>query len=149
MGQTDAQRRFEEVQRQRVRYSIRRQTSSNSRPYQLQKRVAKMAKQTHKDRVHEFNEKLESLSEHHDIPKVRSATSLVSPRYSRKSRSGQVNMASCRLDFSFAMSALYKAYVILLSNLHRVRRIHSIVIPLLPIYFQAPWALIRQRPLAS
>lgn len=29
-----------------------------------------MAKQTHKDRVHEFNEKLESLSEHHDIPKV-------------------------------------------------------------------------------
>ena len=25
---------------------------------------------THKDRVHEFNQKLDSLSEHHDIPKV-------------------------------------------------------------------------------
>lgn len=25
---------------------------------------------THKDRVHEFNQKLEALSEHHDIPKV-------------------------------------------------------------------------------
>lgn len=30
-----------------------------------------MASQTHKDRVSEFNSKLESLSEHHDIPKVR------------------------------------------------------------------------------
>ena len=30
-----------------------------------------MATKTHKDRVHEFNEKLEQLSEHHDIPKVR------------------------------------------------------------------------------
>jgi hypothetical protein len=30
-----------------------------------------MAKRTHKDRVHEFNSKLEALSEHHDIPKVR------------------------------------------------------------------------------
>lgn len=30
-----------------------------------------MASKTHKDRVHEFNAKLESLSEHHDIPKVR------------------------------------------------------------------------------
>jgi hypothetical protein len=32
-----------------------------------------MATKTHKDRVHEFNEKLEQLSEHHDIPKVRNA----------------------------------------------------------------------------
>lgn len=29
-----------------------------------------MAATSHKDRVHEFNSKLESLSEHHDIPKV-------------------------------------------------------------------------------
>jgi protein FAM32A len=36
----------------------------------MARKVAKLAKQTHKDRVHEFNEKLESLSEHHDIPKV-------------------------------------------------------------------------------
>ncbi|KAF9513592.1 hypothetical protein BS47DRAFT_1344070 [Hydnum rufescens UP504] len=50
---TEAQRRFEEVQRQR-----------------LAEKVAKLATKTHKDRVHEFNEKLELLSEHHDIPKV-------------------------------------------------------------------------------
>ena len=30
-----------------------------------------MAHKTHKDRVNEFNSHLESLSEHHDIPKVR------------------------------------------------------------------------------
>lgn len=29
-----------------------------------------MATKTHKDRVNEFNSKLEALSEHHDIPKV-------------------------------------------------------------------------------
>ena len=39
---------------------------------QLAEKVAKMATQTHKDRVAEFNAKLEALSEHHDIPKVRS-----------------------------------------------------------------------------
>ena len=32
--------------------------------------MSKLASQTHKDRVHEFNSKLEALSEHHDIPKV-------------------------------------------------------------------------------
>ncbi|TFK30898.1 DUF1754-domain-containing protein [Coprinopsis marcescibilis] len=50
---TEAERRFEEIQRQR-----------------LLQRVAKLAKKTHKDRVAEFNNHLESLSEHHDIPKV-------------------------------------------------------------------------------
>ncbi|KAJ7492444.1 hypothetical protein FB451DRAFT_1218325 [Mycena latifolia] len=50
---TDAERRFEEVQRRR-----------------LTERVAKLANKTHKDRVSEFNAHLESLSEHHDIPKV-------------------------------------------------------------------------------
>ncbi|KAF8216033.1 hypothetical protein K438DRAFT_1561345 [Mycena galopus ATCC 62051] len=50
---TDAERRFEEVQRRR-----------------LAERVAKLANKTHKDRVSEFNAHLESLSEHHDIPKV-------------------------------------------------------------------------------
>lgn len=33
-------------------------------------KVAKIAHKTHKDRVNEFNAKLEALSEHHDIPKV-------------------------------------------------------------------------------
>ncbi|KAL7417436.1 hypothetical protein BDY24DRAFT_374870 [Mrakia frigida] len=50
---TDAERRFEEMQRER-----------------LAERVAKSASLTHKDRVHEFNNKLEALSEHHDIPRV-------------------------------------------------------------------------------
>ncbi|KAJ7161398.1 hypothetical protein C8R43DRAFT_992738 [Mycena crocata] len=50
---TDAERRFEEVQKRR-----------------LAERVSKLANKTHKDRVSEFNAHLESLSEHHDIPKV-------------------------------------------------------------------------------
>ncbi|KAJ7103345.1 hypothetical protein B0H15DRAFT_811904 [Mycena belliarum] len=50
---TDAEKRFEEAQRRR-----------------LAERVAKLANKTHKDRVSEFNAHLESLSEHHDIPKV-------------------------------------------------------------------------------
>ncbi|KAF9454105.1 DUF1754-domain-containing protein [Macrolepiota fuliginosa MF-IS2] len=50
---TEAERRFEEVQKKR-----------------LVQRVAKLAGKTHKDRVNEFNSKLEALSEHHDIPKV-------------------------------------------------------------------------------
>ncbi|KAK0505650.1 hypothetical protein EDD18DRAFT_1120151 [Armillaria luteobubalina] len=50
---TEAERRFEKVQKER-----------------LAKRVGKLANKTHKDRVSEFNSHLESLSEHHDIPKV-------------------------------------------------------------------------------
>jgi protein FAM32A len=50
---TEAEKRFEEAQRQR-----------------LEQRVTKLARKTHKDRVAEFNNYLESLSEHHDIPKV-------------------------------------------------------------------------------
>ncbi|EMD41911.1 hypothetical protein CERSUDRAFT_110468 [Gelatoporia subvermispora B] len=50
---TPAERRFEETQRKR-----------------LAEKVAKLAHKSHKDRVHEFNSKLEALSEHHDIPKV-------------------------------------------------------------------------------
>ncbi|KAI0639588.1 DUF1754-domain-containing protein [Trametes polyzona] len=50
---TAAEKRFEEVQRKR-----------------LAEKVARLANKTHKDRVNEFNSKLEALSEHHDIPKV-------------------------------------------------------------------------------
>ncbi|KIP05347.1 hypothetical protein PHLGIDRAFT_92341 [Phlebiopsis gigantea 11061_1 CR5-6] len=50
---TAAEKRFEETQRKR-----------------LADKVAKLANKTHKDRVSEFNNKLEALSEHHDIPKV-------------------------------------------------------------------------------
>ncbi|KAG9117708.1 hypothetical protein FRC07_007324 [Ceratobasidium sp. 392] len=52
-NKTPAEIRFEETQRKR-----------------RLERVSKLASQTHKDRVHEFNSKLEALSEHHDIPKV-------------------------------------------------------------------------------
>lgn len=37
---------------------------------QLMEKAAKAAAKTHKERVAEFNEKLENLSEHYDIPKV-------------------------------------------------------------------------------
>ncbi|PVG03220.1 DUF1754-domain-containing protein [Serendipita vermifera] len=50
---TDAERRFEETQRRR-----------------LLDKVSKMASKTHKDRVSDFNAKLEAASDHHDIPKV-------------------------------------------------------------------------------
>ena len=36
----------------------------------LLEKAAKAAAKTHKERVAEFNEKLENLSEHYDIPKV-------------------------------------------------------------------------------
>ncbi|KAF1800001.1 hypothetical protein FB192DRAFT_1389497 [Mucor lusitanicus] len=50
---TEAERKFEEIKRQRQ-----------------MERVSKAAAKSHKDRVQEFNQKLEQLSEHHDIPKV-------------------------------------------------------------------------------
>ncbi|KZT30829.1 DUF1754-domain-containing protein [Neolentinus lepideus HHB14362 ss-1] len=50
---TEAERRFEETQKRR-----------------MAEKVARLANMTHKDRVNEFNAKLEALSEHHDIPKV-------------------------------------------------------------------------------
>ncbi|KAL4241836.1 Protein FAM32A [Abortiporus biennis] len=50
---TAAEKRFEEVQKRR-----------------LAEKVARLVGKTHKDRVNEFNSKLEALSEHHDIPKV-------------------------------------------------------------------------------
>ncbi|KAF8460977.1 DUF1754-domain-containing protein [Russula ochroleuca] len=50
---TAAEKRFQEVQRKR-----------------LADKVKKLAGKTHKDRVNDFNTKLETLSEHHDIPKV-------------------------------------------------------------------------------
>ncbi|KAH9968612.1 hypothetical protein BC827DRAFT_1367722 [Russula dissimulans] len=50
---TAAEKRFQGVQRRR-----------------LADKVKRLAGKTHKDRVNEFNTKLEALSEHHDIPKV-------------------------------------------------------------------------------
>ncbi|KAI9490036.1 hypothetical protein BDB00DRAFT_839838 [Zychaea mexicana] len=50
---TEAEKKFEETQRRRQ-----------------MERVAKAAAKSHKEKVAEFNNKLEDLSEHHDIPKV-------------------------------------------------------------------------------
>ncbi|KAI9636899.1 DUF1754-domain-containing protein [Dioszegia hungarica] len=50
---TDAERKFEEIQRKR-----------------RHERVAKTANMSHKDRVTEFNSKLDKLTEHNDIPKI-------------------------------------------------------------------------------
>lgn len=35
-----------------------------------EQRLAKLATMSHRDRVREFNDKLASMSEHHDIPRV-------------------------------------------------------------------------------
>lgn len=53
--------------------------------------MKKLAAQTHKDRVHSFNAKLESLSEHHDIPKVSYFTLFFFLLY-------YTNLSSFRLD---------------------------------------------------
>ncbi|KAF8516128.1 hypothetical protein BU17DRAFT_51110, partial [Hysterangium stoloniferum] len=85
-GKTEAEKRFEEMQRER-----------------LAKRVAKLAGTTHKDRVNEFNNKLEALSEHHDIPKAR----LIIPRYQNSDicpksyRTGRTRLMPCYLAVSF------------------------------------------------
>lgn len=72
---TAAEKRFEEVRRKRVRLNRMFHISCNSLicPLQLAEKVAKLADKSHKDRVNEFNNKLEALSEHHDIPKVRAS----------------------------------------------------------------------------
>jgi hypothetical protein len=46
---------------------------------QLADKVKKLAGKTHKDRVNDFNTKLEALSEHHDIPKVSTTGNLSVP----------------------------------------------------------------------
>jgi protein FAM32A len=50
---TEAEKKFEEIRKKR-----------------LQDRIRKEARTTHKEKVEAFNKYLESLSEHHDIPKV-------------------------------------------------------------------------------
>lgn len=47
---------------------------------QLADKVKRLAGKTHKDRVNDFNTKLEALSEHHDIPKVSTSDNMSVPR---------------------------------------------------------------------
>ena len=80
-NKTEAERRFEEIQRRRVRNTtfstVSHLLNVLFNALQLAERVKKLADKTHKDRVHEFNSKLEALSEHHDIPKVMHSCFLV------------------------------------------------------------------------
>lgn len=50
---TESEKRYEEVRRKRMAEKVRKE-----------------AKKSHKDRVQEFNDYLERLSEHHDLPRV-------------------------------------------------------------------------------
>ena len=67
----------------------------------LAEQVAKLANTPHKDRVNEFNAKLEALSEHHDIPKVCSCTHLLrAPLDACYYRSDRVNVHHIAADCS-------------------------------------------------
>lgn len=67
---TDAERRFEEVQRKRVsRYGLRGRSGVNT-DAKREERAKKNAHQTHKERVAQLNARLDSMSEHYDMPRV-------------------------------------------------------------------------------
>ena len=66
-GKTEAERRFEQRQRKKVGGGQGRETKTNDK---MGEEIRQKAGTTHKDRVAEFNRKLEAMSEHHDIPKV-------------------------------------------------------------------------------
>lgn len=55
-GMTESEQRYEAIRKQR-----------------LAEKVRKEAKKSHKERVAEFNDKLEGMSEHYDLPRVRPA----------------------------------------------------------------------------
>lgn len=61
-GTTKAERKFEEVQRKRVRLRLL--------TMQLRDQARKEAHKSHKDKVDAFNAYLDSISEHHDMPKI-------------------------------------------------------------------------------
>lgn len=108
---TDAERRFEEVQKKRVG-SFSFMTSLFDRPMQLAERVAKLAGKTHKDRVNDFNAKLEALSEHHDIPKA-SARWFTSDRGPLRFLSGWARLTNRRIAVPcFASTSLPLLYLV-------------------------------------
>ena len=77
----------------------------------LAEKVAKLANTTHKDRVNEFNSKLEALSEHHDIPKVCPCTLLLRALlHACYNRSDRVNVhhitANCSLYYVLSNAIL-------------------------------------------
>jgi hypothetical protein len=68
--QSDASRKLRSAEYVLTTVLMHRSDLLNNPHIQLAEKVAKLAKTTHKDRVSEFNAKLEALSEHHDIPKA-------------------------------------------------------------------------------
>lgn len=104
---TEAERRFEEVQRERVRPLLCLPGRIFLKHGQLAKRVAKLAGKTHKDRVSEFNAHLETLSEHHDIPKVCSLAILQSLLTMQPSRLVPDNTACVHGSWSLSMLDLF------------------------------------------
>jgi hypothetical protein len=81
---------------------------------QLADKVKKLAGKTHKDRVNDFNTKLEALSEHHDIPKVSTSDNMSVPR---------LNSTSIRLVLDKVMGRLG---VPPRSSFHRVEGLHGV-----------------------
>ena len=85
--------------------------------HQLAAKVARLANKSHKDRVNEFNSKLEALSEHHDIPKVR-------PRHERVSRFlmfgwRRLDLVNTRTDLSLPCICPISQWKRLLSRCYR------------------------------
>ena len=64
-GPTKTEQKFEEVQRKRVRGQFLALTI-----YQMREQARKEASKSHTDKVDSFNAYLDSLSEHHDMPKI-------------------------------------------------------------------------------
>lgn len=101
---------------------------------QLEQRVAKLAKKTHKDRVADFNKHLESLSEHHDIPKVRTVAG--SSFYSRLlTLSSSHRSVRAKISLRFFLDLLYfthlycyneDRYIALLSFVRAKRVLQSV-----------------------
>ncbi|KAJ3379337.1 hypothetical protein HDU84_006735 [Entophlyctis sp. JEL0112] len=62
---TEAERRFEETRKKRLEFTV-----CLSWIVKAAEKAAKTAQKSHAERVQELNKYLESLSEHHDIPRV-------------------------------------------------------------------------------
>ena len=70
-AKTQAERKFEEVKRRRVRKILANQFRIFKRSKQQAERdIEKMASKSHRQKVEEFNKQLDKLPTHFDIPKV-------------------------------------------------------------------------------
>ena len=89
----------------------------------LAEKVAKLANTTHKDRVNEFNSKLEALSEHHDIPKVCSCIHFLrAPLHACYYRSDRVNVHHLAANCCSLYYILSNAILCMLIHVQNVLR---------------------------